>query len=378
MKKVLMMGNSEMVIYNFRYELIKKMIDDGYEVYISLPYGPKVEILKNIGCRFIDTEFNGRKTNIAEDIRLFIKYIFMIKKIKPDIVLTYTVKPNTYGGIASRINNIPYVCNVTGLGSGYLRGGMTRKIISLLSALSFRSADKVFFQNSEDMKLFVENKIVNNNYGLLPGSGVNITKYRLMKYPDKTDRITFSYIGRIMKDKGINEYLEAAEIIRKKYKEVDFNIIGAVQEISYKQLLKGYEDRRIIKYYEFNDEIIKFIENTSCIINPSYSEGMSNVLLESASCGRPIIASNIPGCKEIINEGINGYTFECRNTESLVDKIEKFINISYEEKVRMGLSGRSKAISEFDRNIVVDTYIELIESIGAGVEASAGLKPLRI
>lgn len=361
MKKVLMLGNHEIVIYNFRRELVEKMIEEGYEVYISLPYGPKVEDLKKMGCKFIDTEINRRNTNPIEDIKLFMNYKKILKKVKPDVVLTYTVKPNVYGGIACRLTKIPYICNVTGLGSGYLNGGIVQKIVKNLSKLSFKRANKVFFQNTADMKLLIEENVVDVNYGLLPGSGVNLNNYKVLPYPLEEDPISFNYVARVMKDKGIDEYLEAAKIIKEKYKNTIFNVIGMIDQPQYKEILEKYDKEGIIKYHGFQNDTIPFIQKCSCTINPSYTEGMSNVLLESAACGRPIIASNIPGCKEIVDEGINGYTFDVKDVDSLVSKIEVFINNTYEEKKYMGLSGRYKVEDEFDRRIVVDAYLKQIK-----------------
>ena len=363
MKKVLMLGNHEIVIYNFRKELVERMISEGYEVYVSLPYGPKVEYLKEMGCKFIDTPINRRNTNPIEDIKLFNDYMKILKEVKPDVVLTYTVKPNVYGGIACRLNKIPYICNVTGLGSGYLNGGIVQKIVKNLSRISFKKANKVFFQNTADMNLLIKQNVVNENYGLLPGSGVNLNSYKVLPYPPEFEPISFNFIARVMKDKGIDEYLEAAKRIKEKYQNTIFNVIGMIDQPHYKEILEDYEEKGIIKYHGFQNDTIPFIKQCSCTINPSYTEGMSNVLLESAACGRPIIASNIPGCKEIIDEELNGYTFEVKNVNCLVSKIEKFININHKEKIKMGLFGRSKVEREFDRQIVVNKYINEIELI---------------
>lgn len=363
MKKVLMLGNHEIVIYNFRKELVERMIQEGYEVYVALPYGPKVELLKEMGCKFIDTPINRRNTNPLEDLKVFLKYIKIIKQIKPDVVLTYTVKPNVYGGLACRLRKVPYICNVTGLGSGYLNGGIVQKVVQTLSKLAFRKANKVFFQNTADRDLLVQQGVVKDNYDLLPGSGVNLETYKLLPYPPEDQPINFNFVARVMKDKGIDEYLEAAKIIKEKYPDVIFNVIGMIDQPHYEKILKKYEEEGIIKYHGFQTDMMPFIEKCSCMINPSYTEGMSNVLLENAACGRPLIASNIPGCKEIIDENINGYVFDVKNTDKLVLKIEKFINIDYSKKVAMGLCGREKVNLEFDREIVINKYIKEIENI---------------
>lgn len=363
MKKVLMLGNHEIVIYNFRKELVERMIQEGYEVYVALPYGPKVELLKEMGCKFIDTPINRRNTNPLEDIKVFFKYMKVLKKIKPDVVLTYTVKPNVYGGIACRLNKIPYICNVTGLGSGYLNGGMVQKVVQTLSKLAFTKANKVFFQNTADRDLLVSQGVVKDNYDLLPGSGVNLDTYKLLPYPAEDEPINFNFVARVMKDKGIDEYLGAAKIIKEKYPDVIFNVIGMIDQPHYEEILKKYEEDGIIKYHGFQIDTMPFIEKCHCMINPSYTEGMSNVLLENAACGRPLIASNIPGCKEIIDENINGYTFKVKDENNLVEKLEVFIRTSYRNKIKLGLQGRKKVEKEFDREIVVRNYLEEIRRV---------------
>lgn len=360
MKKVLMLGNHEIVIYNFRKELIERMIEEGYEVYLALPYGPKVELLKEMGCKFIDTPINRRNTNPLEDLKLFFKYMKVLREVKPDVVLTYTVKPNVYGGIACRLKKIPYICNVTGLGSGYLNGGIVQKVVQTLSKLAFKKANKVFFQNTADRDLLVEQNVVGNNYDLLPGSGVNLKTYKVLPYPPEDQPINFNFVARVMKDKGIDEYLDAAKIIKEKYPDVIFNVIGMIDQPYYEEILKKYEEDGIIKYHGFQIDMMPFIEKCNCMINPSYTEGMSNVLLENAACGRPLIASDIPGCKEIIEQGKNGYKFKVKEIDDLAEKIELFINTSYKNKIQLGLYGRGKVEKEFDREIVVKSYLKEI------------------
>lgn len=364
MKKVLILANNDVGLYNFRKELIIELIKQGYKVYASLPNGKRVNDLCDLGCQFIETDIDRRGTNPIKDLQLFLKYIKIIKEVQPTIILTYTVKPNLYGGIASKLCRVPYICNVTGLGSGFLNGGVIQKIIKFLSTLSFKNAKRVMVQNSADMEQLIINNITKDNITLIPGSGVNLEEFELLPYPKDESPIEFLFIARVMKDKGIEEYLEAAKIIKQKYADsVNFNIIGSIEQEKYKSILKEYEEQGIIKYHGFQSDIKSFIKKSHCTINPSYTEGMSNVLLESAACGRPLIASNIPGCKEIIDEGSTGYIFDVKNVFILVQAIEKFINIKYESKSNMGLLGRKKVEQEFNREIIVNKYILEIESI---------------
>lgn len=363
MKKVLILANNDVGLYNFRKELISELIKQKHEVFISLPYGKKVGELQKLGCRFIETKLDRRGTNPLNDGKLFMQYTNILSKVRPDVVLTYTVKPNLYGGIACRLKGIPYICNVTGLGSGFLNKGLIQTIIKSLSKISFTKAQCVMVQNSADMEMLKRYKMVKENSKLIPGSGVNLKEYEVLPYPKEEIPIQFNFIARIMKDKGIDEYLEAAKVIKTKYPNVIFNVIGPLEQEYYKPVLKKYVDDKVIIYHGYQSNIKLFIDKSHCTINPSYTEGMSNVLLESAACGRPVIASDIPGCKEIINEEVNGYTFEVKNTSDLIVKIEKFIQLPHQNRVKMGRRSRKKVEEQFNREIIVKEYLKEIKKI---------------
>lgn len=366
MKKILILANNDVGLYNFRKELIQELVDKEFKVYAALPDGKRIKDLEKLGCTFIETDIDRRGSNPIKDLKLFRTYLKILKEVKPQVVLTYTVKPNIYGGIACRVKRIPYIINVTGLGSSFLDKGLLHHIVVTLSRISFRKAKKVFFQNTANRDLLVKQKIVKNNDGLIPGSGVNLNTYEVLQYPDETQPISFNFIARIMKDKGIDEYLQAATYIKKKYPSIIFNVIGMIDQSQYEEILKVHEEQGIIVYRGFQGDMTPLIKESSCTINPSYTEGMSNVLLESAASGRPVIASRIPGCQEIISEGLSGYTFEVKNTEDLIQQIEKFINLTYKQRVCMGILGREKVEKEFNREIVIKEYMKVIyESIEA-------------
>lgn len=362
-KKILILANSDVGLYNFRKELISELFQQGYKVYISLPDGNNIEKLCEMGCVYLQTDVDRRGKNPIKDGQLFLKYVKMIRKVKPTVILTYTVKPNLYGGIASRLCKVPYICNVTGLGSGFLNGGITQKIIKILATISFQNAKRVMVQNSADLHQLIDKKITENNLTLIPGSGVNLEEFRQLPYPNPDLPIEFLFIARVMKDKGIDEYLEAAKKIIEKYNNVKFHVIGAIEEDRYQLILDELEKVGIVKYHGFQKNISSFIKNSHCTINPSYTEGMSNVLLESAACGRPVIASNISGCMEIIDEGVSGLVFEVKNSNSLTKAIEKFIQLDYFEKKIMGKNGRNKMEKEFNRSIVIDEYLKEIKNV---------------
>lgn len=361
MKKILILANSGAGLYNFRKELIVELFKQGYEVYISLPNGKKIDELCDMGCIYFETNVDRRGTNPIKDVKLFLTYIKLIKKVNPTVILTYTVKPNLYGGIASKLCGVEYICNVTGLGSGFLHGGIVKKIIKMMSTISFKHAKRVMVQNSSDMEQLINNNITKENITLIPGSGVNLEKFHPLPYPNPELPVEFLFIGRVMKDKGIEEYLEAAKQITQKYKNINFNVIGPIEQEKYRDVLKEYEEQGIIKYHGYQDNIKSFLAKSHCTINPSYTEGMSNILLESAASGRPLIASDIPGCKEVIKDGINGYRFTKGNVEDLVIKLERFINLEYYKKNKMALKSREIVKENFDRKVVISLYMSEIQ-----------------
>lgn len=359
MKKILILANNDVGLYNFRKELIEELIKRNYQVYISLPYGKKVDLLIDMGCKFIDTKIDRRGTNPIKDLKLLRKYYKIIKKINPDVILTYTIKPNIYGGIVCRILKKKCIANVTGLGSS----SESKKIINGLIKKMYRYAFKynycIFCQNEENLEYLKRLGININALRLIPGSGVNLNKYKILEYPD--DKIIrFLFISRIMKSKGIDEYLSAAFEIRSKYKNTEFNILGFCEE-DYQEKLSEFEKKGIIKYYGMQDDIIPFLRKCHCTIHPTYyPEGMSNVLLESAASGRPIITTNRSGCKEIVDNNINGFLIKEKDDKDLIRSVEKFIKLPNNEKKQMGIAGRKKIEKEFDRNIVINEYMKVI------------------
>ena len=350
MTRILILANNDLGLYKFRKELIQELINQ-YEVYISLPDGKFVSNLTNLGCKFINTPINRRGTNPITDLKLFLKYVKILKTINPDVVLTYTIKPNIYGGIACRILNLPYIANITGLGTSLENKGLLQKIIVHLYKIALKKAKCVFFQNNENKQFFIDNNISVGKGRLIPGSGVNLKHFHVLDYP-ASDTIEFVFISRIMKEKGIEQYLEAAEYIKNKYPNTRFHICGFCEE-DYQEKLEEMQSKGIIVYHGVLDDVREILKITHCTVHPTYyPEGMSNVLLESAACGRPIITTNRAGCREIVEDGVNGYIVAERNHEDLIEKIEKFLKLSYKEKMEMGLMSRKKVENGFDRRIV--------------------------
>lgn len=366
MKKVVILSNHHAYTYNFRKEIIKRLIDENYKVYIVLPYGEKVEQLKGMGCEFIDLPLDRRGMNPITDLKLLLGYFKILKKIKPDIVLSYTIKPNLYGGIVCRILDIPYFPNVTGLGTAVEKESFIQKLLVRMYRVAYKKASCIFFQNEENRSFFQNKKIQINKSRVIPGSGVNISYFSLLPYPpDNT--IEFVFISRIMKEKGIDQYLEAAEHIKSNYPYTRFHVLGFCEE-AYESRLKRLEDKGIIEYHGMQNDVREFHKLSHCTIHPTYyPEGISNVLLESAASGRPVITTNRSGCREVVDDNINGYIVEQKNSKDLIEKIELFLSLNNEQKIQMGLAGRKKMVEEFNRELVVDAYMEEINRIGRGI-----------
>src|SRR5690554_9893 len=346
MKRVLFLVNHDIVIYNFRRELVQELLNQGYEVYISSPYGDRISLLEKLGAKFIETQIDRRGANPLKDYKLLRTYKRIMKDIRPDVVLTYTIKPNIYGGIAAGSLKIPYIANITGLGTAVERKSLLQKITTMLYKKAFKNVNTVFFQNQENMDYFIKQKIALGKHELIPGSGVNLEHFKLMPYPSD-EIIRFVFIGRIMKEKGIEYYLEAARVLKKKYDNLEFHVCGFLEE-NYKDIINELVSNNTIIYHGLVDDIRLILKDMHAIIHPTYyPEGISNVLLEAAAMGRPAIATNRSGCKEVIDHDTTGYLFEQKNQYDLNCQITKFLNLSNDLKKQMGLFARSKVNNVF-------------------------------
>lgn len=362
MKKVLILSNSLSGLYCFRKEVIQSICDSGYKVYISVPKEEgQEEFFKSIGCSFIFVAFKRRGMSPLADIQLLWRYRGLIKKIKPSVVLTYTIKPNVYGGIACRLTHVPQLANITGLGDAVENGGWLQKLTISLYRIGLSKAKKVFIQNSTNRSFCIQHHITDNDSVLLPGSGVNLSHHRYQLYPAYDGKIRFLFIGRLLKDKGVEEFFEAAKVIKGKYPFSEFQVLGSV-EGPYQSQLDNLVNDGIIKYLGKTTDVRPFIGAVECTVMPSYHEGMSNVNLESAANGRPVITTDVAGCRETIDDGLTGYLVEARSSQSLLEAFERFILLPYSQKVLMGKNARYKVEKEFDRKIVVKAYLKEIES----------------
>lgn len=363
-QNVLILSNSIFGLHSFRKEVVKAIRDAGYSMYISVPEisGEKADYFRDIGCNLIKTEFNRRGTNPLADFKLMQAYRKLIKQLRPVAVLTYTIKPNIYGGMAARFCRVPQLANITGLGDAVENGGWMQKLSVTLYKMGLSKARRVFFQNESNRDFGIRMGIADESSILLPGSGVNLQHHSYQEYPVDDGRIRFLYIGRLLKDKGVEELFKTAKIIKLKYPYTEFQIVGSV-EGDYQKQLNEMVTEGVIHFHGSQSDVRPYIGAVECTIMPSYHEGMSNVNLESAANGRPVITTNVPGCKETVDDGKTGFLIEAKSTKSLKDAIERFIALPYEEKVLMGQSGRKKVEQEFDRQIVIDAYLKELKAL---------------
>lgn len=361
-KRILVITNHYITIVNFRLELLERMVAEGCEVGVALPEHERNIEIESVGCRIFKLFLDRKSKNPIKDISVIFQLKRIVQYYKPDVVLTFTIKPNVYGGMVCSHMNIPYIVNITGLGTAVENEGIMKRITSVLYRIALKKAQMVFFQNEENRDFMVNNGIVRGAYGIIPGSGVNLKRFCLLDYPN-TDTIDFAFIARVMKEKGIEQFLEAAECIRDKYPNTRFHVCGICEQ-KYRKILYRLEKKKVIIYHGMVKDIRTIYKAIHCVVHPSYyPEGISNVLLEGAASGRPIITTDRAGCREAVADGLNGYIVKQRSSKSLTNVIEKFLRLSWEQQKKMGLYGRKKVEQEFDREIVVNRYMDELERI---------------
>lgn len=348
-------ANSSTGLYNFRNELLKKLSINN-EIVAFTPDSGLVNELGQCGCRVINTPIDRRGMNLFVDFKLFFRYIKLLEKVKPDMVITYTIKPNIYGGFACRLKRIPYAVNITGLGTAFESSRFLRKMATIMYKVSCKNAKIVFFENEENRRLFIKYGIVKKNRTYrLNGAGVNLDKYQVTEYP-RGNIIKFLFIGRIMAEKGVDELFIAMEKLVADGIKCQLDVLGGYEE-NYKEKLEKYELEGWLHYHGYQRDVRPFIQNSHCFVLPSWHEGMANTNLECAASGRPVITSNIHGCLEAVIDGKTGYLVERKNADDLYRVMKKLVALSFEERKAMGLAGRKHMETFFDKKKVVQETI---------------------
>lgn len=362
--RLLILANHYNTLRIFRRELLKDL-SQKHEVIVSMPEcdDENRELIESYGCKVIFTDMERRGMNPLKDLSLLRRYKKLVKEVNPDKVITYTIKPNIYGSLACKSCKVPHYCNVTGLGSAFMAdGGLMRRLVSVMYRFSMNKADKIFFENVGNRDTLVNDKIVRAEQTVvMAGAGVNVDEFAFCDYPEDDGYVHFLNVGRIMKEKGMDEFFYAIKKIKAEYPNTTFDFIGWYED-NYKDIVEELQSKGLIRFHGFQNNVKPFIEKAHCIVHPSYHEGMSNTLLESCSMGRPIITSNIHGCLEAVDEGKNGFLCNVMDGEDLYLKLKKFILLTYEER---------KAMGEYAR-VFVDKYFNKMDVVNK-TEAEIGV-----
>ena len=357
--KFLVITNHSYMLWQFRKELLQELQKKG-EVVISMPFLGHEDDFQALGFRCINTEINRRGINPFQDYKLYRFYKKLIKNEEPDKVITYSIKPNVYAGFLCRRMKIPYYVNVQGLGTAFQSEPMAT-IATKMYKTGLKKAEVVFFENQFNADEFVNRNIVRKEKEVvLNGAGVNLDLYKYQPYPSEDDGIHILYLGRIMKEKGVDETFNAMRIVKAKYKErVVFDVVGFFED-EYKETVEKLVEDGIIVFHGFQQDPKPYYAMAHCVVLASYHEGMSNVLLEAAATGRAVITTDIPGCREAVDDGVNGYLCEKKSVGSLVVCIEKFLNNNRNEREKIGENGRKKMENEFDKRNILTKTIKII------------------
>ena len=361
--KIAILINDTTSLYNHRFEVVRGLVQAGHQIEIIAQEEHFTQEFISLGCTFTPLTVNRHQKNPVNDLKVIYTYYKLLKSAKPDVVLTYNIKPNVYGGMACQVLKIPYMPNITGLGTAVEYPGILQKITVFLYKLGMRKAHTIFFQNADNQAFFEERGLIGKPTKpiLLPGSGVNLTKHLPMPYPNAQET-HFLFVARILKEKGIDMYLEAAK--RFSSPTIKFHICGPFDSPDYQTKMEQAVKEGSVLYHGQQKDMKPFFEQCACLLHPSwYPEGMSNVLLETAASARPAITTNRAGCREVVEDGKTGFIVPVQDKIAFLQAVERFLALSWEKRKQMGLNARAKVEKEFDRQLVVDTYLKELKSV---------------
>ena len=359
-KKILIITNHSYMLYRFRKELIQKLLEDS-EVVISTPFVGHETDLKELGANCIKTEVDRRSINPFTDLKLLHTYKTILKQEKPDLVITYSIKPNIYAGYLCGKMKIPFCANVQGLGTAFQKT-LLSNLVTVMYRTAFRKVETVFFENQANAQAFVRRRILPaKKEVVLSGAGINLEEYRYRQYRDN-EKVHFLYLGRIMKEKGMDELFGAVEQLRKDGCEFVLDLVGFFED-EYKKQVEQLQNEGVVRFYGFQENPKPYYAQTDCVVLPSYHEGMSNVLLEAAASGRAIITTDIPGCREAVDNGKSGMLCKVKSTDSLYKAMKRFTELSREKRELLGKAGREKMEREFDKKKVVEETVKAITKV---------------
>ena len=365
--RIALVINTSWNIYNFRMSLIKALLSEGHEVVAIAPQDNYSERLIAAGCRFVAVQME-KGTNPFTDLKLTWRLYQTYKRVKPDVVLHYTIKPNIYGAIAAHWAGVPAINNVSGLGTVFITKDYISSIALRLYRISFRYPAKVFFQNEDDRKLFLRNGLVRAGVTeVLPGSGINLEEFVPAPEFKRNQPFVFLMVARVLFDKGIVEFVQASKMVQEKYPQVKCRLLGQIDERSRsgvkQQQLEEWLATGVIEYLGTTDDVAAVVVKADCVVLPSYREGTPRTLLEAAAMAKPLIATNVPGCREVVEQGVNGYLCRARSAQDLADKMLQMLQLSNPELERMGQASRQIAVTRFDDRLVIRKYLQAITEV---------------
>jgi glycosyltransferase involved in cell wall biosynthesis len=356
--------NTSWNIYNFRMNFVRALLEEGHEVHTVAPEDEYTNLLVAAGCVHHKVRMDSRGANPVKDSALIVELYTIYKKIRPDVILHYTIKPNVYGTLAASMLKIPVVNNVCGLGTVFLKDNLVSAVAIALYKISFRFARKVFFQNPDDLKLFVTRKLVPERaVDLVPGSGIDLGKFQPMAFR-RNDTFTFLMISRLITDKGVMEYIEAVKKLRAAGMNARFQVLGAMDPLHKRgiktEVIQEWIDQGIIEYLGTTDDVRQFIHAADCVVLPSYREGTPRTLLEAASSSKPIIATDVPGCNHVVKNNFNGLLCRLKDADDLAEKMKEMADMESATLKLFGENGRTKMETEYSESVVIDKYLQTI------------------
>lgn len=367
MKTVALSSNTTWYLYNFRIGTIRALIERHFRVVIIAPWDEFSLRLRALGCEVYDIEMDNKGSSPLADVKTFLAYRKMYRTLQPDLALHFTIKPNIYGALAARSLGLPCVNMVSGLGTAFIRESWLTRIVEQLYKLSQSWPHKVFFQNMDDLGLFVERGLVSAEKAeRVPGSGVNLAQF-VAAPPANNAATVFLLIARMLRDKGVVEFVEAARLVKARHPQIRFQLLGqlgvANRTAILREQVEGWVAEGVVEYLGETDNVMPYIAAADCIVLPSYREGISRILLEASAMARPIVATDVTGCREVVDDGVSGYLCKVKDPMDLADKLECMLSQSREQRAEMGRKGREKMQREFDEQIVIRRYLEVINEI---------------
>ena len=361
---------------NFRGGLIKALLTEGHQVICIIPQGEASQSLKELGVDVQEVFIDATGTSLIGEMRYFCHLFYILFNTKPDYYFGYTIKPNIYGALISRILNIKSILNITGLGSSFLKNNFLTKIIFLLYRVSLSSAHLVFFQNEEDREIFFHTRILTNQKTMiLPGSGVNLNKFSMDFVPNALEetvkknksKVDFNFllISRLLVDKGILEFIEAIKILKTEDRKFTAIILGPIEGLNSSSIdraqLENWILQDLVIHHDFTDDVRPYIYKADCVVLPSYREGTPKSLLEAGAMGKPLIATNVPGCRNVIEDGLNGFLCEPKSSQDLAVAMRKVLTMNSEMLKNLGIESQKKIMKEYDETIIHEIYLDLIK-----------------